>query len=210
MLKGSRIIYFAICCSSLLAASCGMQSDNVSNLKGDFETIQQKTAQFQANSQNRVSCSSLSNSECIAGLDKLLQLSTTSLFPNKNFIHIFIKRAFTDVDTNGFVDIDVSATVDSIRNRLSGQPNDFQVIHSKTDLFQSQSKNRVSCSGLTNSECISGLDKMLKLSTTPLFPNSNFVHVFIKHAFDNVDSNGFVDIDVNATVADINSFLSKQ
>ncbi len=192
-----------------LLCACG-SSTSSSQLNNDFQIIREKSHLFREDTGIHVSCSGLNSPECIKGLDKLLAIRATAIFPTEKFVHIFLKRTFAGVDTAGFVDIDFAADVQKIEEHLATQPADYVVINGYRTLFLDQAKVHLSCSGLNNQECISGMDKLVQLSSSPIFPTDHFVHVFVKRAFDDVDTHGFVDVDFQAPLEEIREFLEKQ
>jgi hypothetical protein len=167
---------------------------------------------FRANSKNNAICGwDVTAEECLSALDKLLTLSTTSLFPTDLFDMIDIKRKFENVGTDGWLNIDFSASVDAIKKHLSTQPGFLPILRNKIATFRANSKNNAICGWNVNpDECMAALDKLLVLSTTSLFPTDHFDMIDIKREFKNVGTDGWVDINFVATVDEIKGHLAAQ
>ncbi|MEI6398876.1 MAG: hypothetical protein WCO71_08910, partial [Pseudomonadota bacterium] len=118
---------------------------------------------------------------------------------------------FEDVDTGGSVAVDFKATTDEMRTHLAAQTNDYQILEDKLALFSRQSRNRAFCaSSLTFAQCVQGLDNLLVISTTDLFPNSNFDFIYITDRFEDVDTGGSVAVDFKATIDAVKNHLAAQ
>jgi len=167
---------------------------------------------FSTQSQHSAHCSSSSCEQCLLGVNKLIDLIPEGAFPNPNFDAIFIKEAFDDVDTHGFVDINFQASTADILVHLRNQTDEYKTIKELQDQFSSSTEHGGHCNVDTKSKCIEGLNKLIELSenASDLFPNPNFDAIFIKEAFDEVDEHGFVDINYAATVKEIEAHLRRQ
>ena len=197
---------------TILVTPCVLASESMLISSGDLQKLREKQELFDNNSQNHAFCSSsLSFQECIDSVDKLLTLSTSNLFPTAKFDSIFITDKNSNVDMGGSVAVDFKATTDEMRAHLAAQTNDYQILEDKLTLFSRQSQNDAFCaSRLTFAQCVQGLDNLLVLSTTDLFPNSNFDFIYITDRFEDVDTGGSVAVDFKATIDAVKSHLAAQ
>lgn len=214
---------FASSCLVMALVGCGSAQQDHSSIAGnvdlssaitdnDYQIITEKRNLFEKNSKSHANCGvGIAAKECIVGLDKLLELSTTSLFPTNRFYYIHVGKNFTNTDTSGFLDIDYKASVAEVKKHLEGQDTSYVRISEKKGLFEKNSKSHTSCGvGIAAKECLVGLDKLLELSTTSLFPTNRFYYIHVGKNFTNADTSGFLDIDYNASVAEIEKHLKNQ
>ena len=196
---------------TILVTPSLIASESKLSSSGDVQKLREKQEQFRHNSQNESFCgSSLSVQQCIDGLDKLLTLSTTNLFPTAKFDSIAITDKNWNVATYGAVEVDFKATTDEMRTHLAAQTDEYPTLQKKEELFSRQSRNTSGCGFLTIAQCFQGLDNLLVLSTTDLFPNSNFEFIYISDKFEDVDTNGAVSVDFKATIDAVKSHLAAQ
>lgn len=172
--------------------------------------VERKTQEFRTNSGHYAGCWENNIANCISGLDKLLALSTTDIFPNENFDEIYVTDKFQNTVSRGFVLIDYRAPLADIRTHLQQQRNRLREEEAKAESFLTDTGHYAGCWISDIDSCIAGLDKLIGLQSSGVFSSDKFDEIYITDRFQDVNSRGFVLIDYMATAADIAAHLRRQ
>jgi hypothetical protein len=180
--------------------------------KSQLGEIKQKKADFAAATQHDATCVSLSAAQCLEGLDKLLAIAPSAVFPTDHFDLIELDTENRTVDPGmGYVVVDFAQSAEAMQAFLAAQPPDLPVIKAKRRQFEAATAHSVICMSMAVGDCQEGLDKLLALSTSSVFPTTAFDLIEIGDEMRNTDPGmGYVVVDGKASQEAIEAFLKAQ
>ncbi len=173
--------------------------------------IEDKRVRFYQESKSFAICVfGMTDEDCLIGTDKMLSLSKSSLFPTDKFTAITIEKSFKDLAPSGFVQIDYSADVDTIKKHLEKQPDAMGPIRAKTKLATDGFQKDVSCGDLDFAQCEKGLDTMIEISKGAPFKMRPLSKIVIGKKFEvySIQSD-WIFVDYSANAETIKAYLSE-
>lgn len=197
---------------ALIASCAAFLLTSTSLLANDFEQIRSKQHQFEDETGVAVAClNQLSSTDCLAGLDNLLQISTSPIFPEDKFTFIFLTTQNTNVDNTGWLNINAAQSPTEMQSYLQSQSDAHIQISQKQNEFIDQTDIDVGClNNISSVDCIAGLDKLLQISSNQLFPTTHFSFIFLTTQNRDVDNTGWVHVNATASATELAAFLQAQ